>query len=122
MTFDKVVDSGQREQFSTGSQRDSQAGKGRFDLIPFLPIERLAQHFENGAAKYDDDNWKKGQPLKQYVNSAMRHLYKISEGMTDEDHAAAVMWNMAALIWTKDAIDRGALPADLDNIVWDDEI
>ncbi len=117
--FGEVKDSGERTQFSTGSQRDSQEGKGRFDLIPLLPIERLAQHFENGARKYDDDNWKKGQPLRQYVNSAMRHLYKMSEGWLDEDHAAAVMWNAAAFIWTKDAIDRGVLPAELDDIPWE---
>ena len=27
-------DSGQREEFATGSQRDSRDGKGRFDLLP----------------------------------------------------------------------------------------
>jgi hypothetical protein len=117
--FSEVKDSGERTQFATGSQRDSQEGKGRFDLIPFYPQERLAQHFENGARKYDDDNWKKGQPLRQYVNSAMRHLFKISEGMLDEDHPAAVAWNMYALMWTKREIDEGRLPAELDNIPWD---
>lgn len=118
--FDEVKDSGERQQWSTGSQRDAQEGKGRWDLIPFLPMERLAQHYENGAKKYDDDNWKKGQNLRQYVNSAMRHLFKMAEGWTDEDHAAAVMWNAAAFIWTKDAIDRGELPAELDDIPWED--
>ena len=120
MHFDSVQDSGERQQWDTGSQRDSQAGKGRFDLIPFYPIERLAIHFENGAKKYGDDNWKLGQPLSQYVNSAMRHVFKMAEGWTDEDHPAALMWNAQAFMWTKNEIDHGRLPAELDDIKWDD--
>lgn len=50
--FDKVKDSGKRENFTTGSRRDTRVGKGRFDLLPPKCIMRLAKHYENGATKY----------------------------------------------------------------------
>lgn len=114
--FDKVVDSGERHQFPTGSQRDIRAGKGRFDLLPMYALLRLARHFENGAKKYGDDNWRKGQPLSVYLNSAMRHLAKFAAGMTDEDHLAAAAWNVLCLIETAKAIEEGILPAELDDL------
>jgi len=36
-------DSGQRQEWSTGSVRDVSVGKGRFDLIPTEPLRRLAK-------------------------------------------------------------------------------
>jgi len=86
--FTAVKDSGERQQFSTGSVRDTQVGKGRFDLIPTDALRRLAQHYENGARKYGDRNWEKGQPLGRYLDSAFRHLVNVLDGKTDEDHAA----------------------------------
>jgi hypothetical protein len=52
-----IQDSGQRQKFDTGSQRDIRDGKGRYDLLPCKAIRRLAQHFEGGAEKYDSRNW-----------------------------------------------------------------
>lgn len=114
--FDKVQASGQMTKFETGAVRDIQGGKGRFDLIPAYPMWRLARHFENGAKKYDDDNWKKGIPLRTYMNSANRHWQKLMAGWVDEDHAAAIMWNICGFIWTKKMIELGKLPATLDNM------
>lgn len=56
MEFDAVTDSGVREEFATGSRRDSRDGKGRYDLIPPIPMKRLARHYENGAKKYRRDD------------------------------------------------------------------
>ena len=114
--FTDLQDSGSREEFSTGSVRDNGEGKGWFHLIPMLPLERLAQHYENGARKYEKDNWKKGQPLSRYYDSAMRHLLKWKEGWTDEDHLSAAMWNIAALVWTENEIREGRLPEELNDI------
>ena len=113
--FRSVVDSGQREEWDTGSRRDTRVGKGRFDLIPTLPMRRLARHYENGGVKYGDRNWEKGQPLSRYLDSAERHLIDLKEGMVDEDHAAAVVWNIFAFIATQDWIRRGKLPEHLDD-------
>lgn len=110
-----VKDSGERQQFSTGSVRDIQAGKGRFDLIPTLPYRRLAIHYENGARKYGDNNWQKGQPLKRLLDSAERHLNNLKAGEPTEDHAISVVWNLFAYIWTLNEIEAGRLPKELDD-------
>lgn len=115
MQFDSVQDSGAREEFSTGSRRDTQTGKGRPDLIPPYPMERLAKHYENGANKYGDRNWEKGQPLMRYIASAKRHITDIEKGMTDEDHFAAVIWNIMAFMHTQYMIEHFVLPQELDN-------
>lgn len=114
--FKEVKDSGKRQEFVTGSLRDTREGKGRFDLIPTYPLRRLAKHYENGASKYGDRNWEKGQPLSRYIDSAMRHLVGVLEGLSDEDHASAVSWNMFAYIHTLKLIEDGKLPKELDDL------
>jgi hypothetical protein len=116
MEFNAVKDSGERREFETGARRDIAVGKGRFDLLPYYPLYRLARHFENGAVKYGDDNWRKGIPLRCYVDSALRHLLKFNAGMRDEDHLAAAMWNAACLMWTEEEIRCGRLPDTLNNL------
>ena len=111
-----IKDSGQRHKFVTGAQRDTQEGKGRFDLLPVHAITRLAQHFENGAKKYGDNNWLKGIPLSRYLDSMLRHAFKFKGGLKDEDHLAAVIWNACCLLETQELIRRGKLPKELDNL------
>jgi hypothetical protein len=115
ITFDKVCDSGERQEFETGSRRDTRTGKGRYDLIPTYPLKRLAQHYENGAKKYGDRNWELGQPITRYIDSMLRHAMAVSAGATDEDHLSAVVWNAFAIIHHEDAIKRGLLPKELDD-------
>jgi len=114
--FDKVEDSGSRQEFKTGSVRDTNVGKGRFDLIPPYALKRLAKHYENGAKKYGDRNWEKGQNLSRYLDSAIRHAYAFLGGSCVEDHLAAVAWNALAYIETEDRINKGLLPKELDDI------
>lgn len=114
--FDKVKDSGERQEFSTGSRRDTSTGKGRFDLIPPYAMHRLARHYENGAAKYGDRNWEKGQPLARYLDSATRHLNRALMGLQDEDHFMAAVWNIMSIVETKKRIEIGILPKELDNL------
>ena len=111
--FDSVKDSGQRQDFGTGSVRDTRDGKGRYDLLPPYAVHRIARHFENGAVKYGDRNWELGQPLSRYVDSALRHLYKHLAGARDEDHMAAAAWNVMAYIDTERRIREGELPEEL---------
>ena len=114
--FDKVKDSGERQNFGTGSVRDTNVGKGRFDLIAPFAMLRLAQHYENGAQKYGDRNWELGQPLSRYLDSAMRHLTKVIMGLEDEDHLCAATWNLMAVIETQKRIELGILPEELDDL------
>ena len=108
-----IKDSGAREEFSTGSVRDTREGKGRFDLIPPSFLYRLARHFEEGAKKYGDNNWQRGQNLSRYMDSCMRHINKHRAGDRDEDHLIAAVWNLLAYMWTEDQISAGLLPEEL---------
>lgn len=106
--FDSVESTGKEiREFVTGSVRDNAEGKGRWDLMPYYPLLRVAIHFENGAKKYGDRNWEKGQPLNEYLSSAMRHLTRFIDGENGEDHLSAVIWNCMAFIETQKNIETG---------------
>ena len=114
----RVNDSGKRQEFGTGAKRDTNEGKGRYDLISPIALYRLALRLEQGAKKYDERNWEQGMPLTRYLESAVRHLYQwlAGDGEQDsEDHLGAAMFNVMALIHTEEMIERGLLPVDLDN-------
>jgi hypothetical protein len=111
-----IKDSGTRRQFETGAVRDCAAGKGRMDLLPMRTLIRLAQHFEDGATKYGDDNWRKGINLRCFADSAFRHLCKFMIGQRDEPHLIAAIWNLACLYETEAMIREGLLPPSLNNL------
>ena len=115
MTYN-LKDSGKRQKFETGALRDTEEGKGRYDLLPARAIELLAKHFEAGANKYSARNWEKGMPLSRYIDSALRHLFKALEGQKDEPHLVAALWNIACLIDTQERIKEGLLPKELDDL------
>lgn len=123
--WDSVKDSGNHQEFETGSRRDSRDGKGRFDLLPFYAIQRLARVYENGARKYKPNNWRLGQPTSRYLDSALRHLAKAGAGWKDEDHLAQAMWNIAGIIETQKMIELNQLDPALDDMtsytpVWEE--
>ena len=66
----------------------------------FTTILELAKHFEEGAKKYGDDNWKMGIPAHVYIDSAIRHYLKFLREDKDEPHDRAVIWNLMCCIWT----------------------
>lgn len=107
---------GAMSEFSTGAVRDASAGKGLPSCIPPVALRKLAQRFEDGAAKYQKNNWQKGIPLSRYQDSLMRHTLAHAEGDTSEDHMGAMLWNASAWAWTEEAITKGRLPAELDDL------
>ena len=111
-----LKDSGQRQKFKTGAQRDRQEGKGRYDLLAILALKRVADIYERGCKKYNDRNWEKGMPLSRYVDSALRHIFQYVEGKREEDHAGQAAWNVLALIQTEEMINRGLLPKELNDL------
>jgi len=93
-----TFDSGHRTTFPSGAKRDIQDDKPRYDLIPPKALKRLAELYARGAVKYSDHNWHKGMPTSSAMASAYRHLEQYRAGERDEDHLAAVVWNVFALI------------------------
>lgn len=89
-----LADSGVRVELPTGALRETTGNKGRFDLIPFTALSRVAKHFENSTAKYPERNWEKGMPIHICMDSAIRHLLKYVDGQDEEDHLAAAAWNI----------------------------
>lgn len=184
--FKEVKDSGKRQEFSTGSRRDTDEGKGQPHLIagePFVHIiekygeiipaefhvvhplkcslkellsytrlvehresndvcleraiiytmvalsndeepgiysfkhvlRRLAIHYQNGAKKYSKNNWRKGQPVSRYYDSAMRHLACAMQGLKDEDHLSALLWNLCGIVQMKIDVKSGILPLEIND-------
>ena len=108
-----LPDSGARREFSTGSVRDAEGGKGRWDLLPFEGLMRVARRFEAGGTKYGDRNWEKGQPVSVMADSAARHLFKFLAGQSDEDHLGAALWNLLCAATIEERCMAGTLPDEL---------
>lgn len=73
---------------------------------PTMLLE-VAKHFEEGCAKYGEDNWRKGLPVKSYINSGVRHYLKWLRGDDDEPHDRAFCWNVMCGIWTYEHCKEG---------------
>ena len=116
MGNEHIVDSGHRETYSTGAQRDNRSGKGRYDLISPIFMHQLALRLEGGAKKYSAHNWARGMPLSRFVDAILRHTMQIIAGEDDEDHASAVAFNIMAFIHIKEMTDRGVLPSELNDM------
>lgn len=72
---------------------------GHYPCTPTAIIE-VSKQFEDGAAKYMENNWKRGIDLHCYIDSALRHYMKFLRGDKDEDHARAFLWNLMCGRWT----------------------
>jgi len=93
-----MKDSGSKRDLGTGSMRDNADDKPRMELLPLDLLERVAFWYGEGALKYTDNNWRKGQPESVVIGCLLRHLSKYQKNMKDEDHAAAIVWNALALM------------------------
>jgi hypothetical protein len=100
-----VKDSGARQQFASGMQRDVTEGKTDYSLVLDGPMfERWAAHLTKGAVKYEKRNWMKADGSEEYARfkeSAFRHFLQWYRGDTDEDHAAAVFFNVNGAEYVK---------------------
>ena len=101
-----LKDSGQRQQFDSGMVRDTTTDKIDYSLALDGPMfERLAVHLTKGAQKYSKRNWMQanGQAeLDRFRESAIRHFIQWLHGDTDEDHAAAVFFNVNGYEYVQD--------------------
>jgi hypothetical protein len=91
-------DSGERVEFASGMVRDVDSGKVKFHLVASGPmLRRWAALLTRGAVKYAEDNWLKadGEAERQrFRASAFRHFMQWYYGEDDEDHGAAVFFNI----------------------------
>lgn len=94
----ETKDSGKRQEFDSGAKRDTQENKARYDLISPFALTRLAFLMSRGAVKYNEWNWSKGMPISRFYSSALRHLMQFALGDKTEDHLAAVLFNVMAII------------------------
>lgn len=105
-----VKDSGKRQSFSGGMVRDTTEGKTDFSLIFDGPMyQRWAEHITKGARKYCKRNWMKAtgqEELERFYESAARHFYQWMTGQSDEDHAAAVFFNINSAEYLKEKMKQ----------------
>lgn len=100
-------DNGTRTEFDSGMQREIKAGLPRFELlvpegVPYSEqmLTRLASLVAKGAEKYASRDWEQActqEELESFRASAHRHFMQFMCGESDEDHAAAVMFNVMAV-------------------------
>lgn len=106
-----VKDSGKRKKFNTGMQRDINEDKPAFylitpKLVPYSEqmLTRWAAHMRRGANKYADRNWELAatqEELERFKDSAFRHFMQWLLDEDDEDHAAAVFFNIQGAEYVK---------------------
>lgn len=112
MTYE-VKDSGKRQNFESGMVRD--AGDGQIDYMTILDgpmFDRWAEHLTKAKKKYPDvtpgvANWTLADGAKELVRfkqSAFRHFRKYLRGDTDEDHAAAIFFNINGAEYVKERL------------------
>jgi len=102
----ETKDSGKRVSYDSGMVRDVQDGKANFLLtmpkgVPYKDqmLTRFAELMTRGAEKYGERNWEVANSeaeLERFKSSAFRHFIQWICGEDDEDHAAAVMFNITA--------------------------
>lgn len=93
--------------FEGGGVRDGAEKTERFELAwtsdqPYddQMLTRYARWMARGADKYADRNWESfasDDALEHAKGSLLRHVFKLLAGQVDEDHAAAVWFNVAAI-------------------------
>lgn len=100
-----VKDSGEKVQFDSGMVRDAAKGKTDYTLTLDGPMfERWATHMTRACVnsdgtpgKYPPRNWMKADGQEEYERfkvSAFRHFVAWLNGERDEDHAAALFFNV----------------------------
>lgn len=103
-----VKDSGERKQWPSGMRRDTDDTKVRWDLVFDGPmLRRYAEHLTKGAVKYEPRNWMKASSQEErdrFRASAARHFAQWMAGDKDEDHAAAVMFNLTGYEYVEERL------------------
>jgi hypothetical protein len=93
----KINDTGNRVISESGMSRSSTEGRPRYDLIWKPGLKRLAEHMGKGVKIHGERNWEKASTeaeLARFKESANRHFEQWMMDENEEDHVAAVIFNM----------------------------
>lgn len=100
-------------EYSSGMRRTEKGGKVNYLLIRSGPMyERWAVHMTRGAL---GDNWllaAGGEELRHFRESALRHMEQWIAGKTDEDHAAAIFFNINGAEYVKERLRRETMESN----------
>lgn len=119
-----VKDSGKRATVGgSGMVRDTAEGKPDYSRLMDGPMfERWMWLLVRGEVKYPDaapgvPNWTLADDIEAYVRfrkSAFRHFVQWFRGDRDEDHAAAVFFNINGMEYVRDKLARAGYNFPLD--------
>jgi len=102
-------DSGKRVKFESGMKRDTSDNKPRYDLIYIGMLKRLAELHGRGIIKYGERNWELANSKEEMIRfkaSAFRHFIQWFNSEDDEDHAAAIEFNINAYEFVKEKLQK----------------
>jgi hypothetical protein len=105
-----------RAKFETGAVRSSAEGRGMYDLVPSIVVDRLAKHLEKGAKKYGLNNYQKGMNIRRCMSSLLRHAFQVLDGDETEDHLAAILFNAGCVMFFRDKIKNGERTDSLEDL------
>lgn len=97
----KLVEAGEvRTTSSTGGEKGVKPA--RFDLIPIMPLTKLAEHYGAGAAKYASHQWRRGYELSKSYAALQRHVTAFWDGEDIDPemgtpHLSAVIFHAMAM-------------------------
>jgi len=105
----------EQQQFKSGMKRNDSTGKPRFDLIcpqsqayEKTLLYRWAMLMTKGMEIYSARNWEQADglaELESFKASAERHFRQLMAGETDEDHMAAVLFNLNGICYLMDKLN-----------------
>ena len=110
-----LEDTGERDNYADGAQRDGNDNKPRPDLISPHMIYRLSMLLMRGADKYEPHNWEKGIHVSRFLESLERHLLAWKMGEDDEDNLAAIIFNAMGIMHIQAEVAAGRLDPDYDD-------
>lgn len=100
----------------TAVVRNSTEGKVDYTLTRDGPMyERWARHLTKAVPRTGKRNWLKARTRRdrdRFRESALRHFEQWLAGETDEDHAAAVLFNINGYEYTEALLQRRRRPPE----------
>ncbi len=101
----ETKDSGQRLVNPSGMVRDVATDKIDYSLVFDGPmLIRWVELLDRGAKKYNKRNWMladSDEELARAKESLVRHFFQYIAGQTDEDHGAAIYFNINEIEYIK---------------------
>lgn len=104
-----------RVKLPSGATR-SDIGDAGFSLLQPAALLADARRMGLGAKNHGPNNYRLGQPYSVVVDHMMKHLVEWLGGDRGDDHLAALRWGAGTLIEQEQRIERGELPASLDDL------